>query len=178
MFKSTMTNARKLAVPAVLVMFALVAAACGGDDDSGAPTDSPLVQAIAASADSDPDSPLSNREDAECFASKIVGDIGEDRLAELGVTAENAGSIDDIDFSSDELGVVVDSLDDCVDLKALMAEEFEEDFGAEAAGCLADELDGDVLKDAMRAGFSDEEPTEDFIQAFLDVAAKCDLPLG
>jgi hypothetical protein len=51
----------------------------------------------------------------------------------------------------------------------------------EAVNCLGDELDGDMVKDLMRQGLSgdlDEEPSDEFIQSFLDIAAKCDLPLG
>jgi hypothetical protein len=129
-------------------------------------------------ADSDPGSPLTDRDDAECWASKVVGAIGDDRLGELGITADAVGDVGDYAFNDDEIGVVVDALDDCINLRDVLAEQFEEDFGAEAAGCVADEMSGGLLKDAMRAGFTDSDPSADFLQSFLDIAAKCDVPLS
>lgn len=167
-------------VVGVMVALMLVGAACGGDDDAVAASDSPLVAALAdeISSNEDGDSPFSNREEAECWAGRIVGGIGEGRLTELGVTAEDVGEIGDYNFTEDEIDVIVDSMDKCIDLKAALAETFTEDFGAEGAECVADELDGDLLRDLMAAGITDSEPPDEFFQEFLDIAAKCDLPLN
>ncbi len=166
----------------LLLSIAVIAAACGDDDDSsgGDVSDSPIAQALAAEMMEDGDSPFANEEDANCFAAKAVNDIGEDRLIELGVTADNVGSIDSIDFSEGELDTIVDAMDDCVDLGAAIAAEMGEGMPEEAVKCLGDELDGDMVKSMMRAGLAgdDVEPPDDFIQSFLDIAAKCDLPLG
>lgn len=160
----------------------LVAAACGGDDDDGAVDvdDSPLAAAIADDVMSEDGAPVTDRAEAECFAGNVVGRIGEDRLGELGVTVDSVGDIPDIDFTDDELNTLLDSLTDCVDLEAAMAEEFAEDFGAEAAECLASELGEDTLVDLMRQGFTDPdaEPTAEFFNTFLDAAAECDLQLN
>jgi len=158
---------------------AVLAAACGGDGGVDV-SDSPLAQAMAADFASDPDSPFGGQDEADCFAGKVVGDIGEDRLGDLGVTVDSVGDIEDIDFTDSEVDTVVDAVADCVDLSAAIAGELEEDFGAEAATCVADKLDTDLLKEAMRSGITGEdlEPSEDFLQAFLDVAAECNVPIG
>ena len=174
-----------------LVLFALAAsvAACGGDDDGGdsgdvaAAADTPVGKALTEElmAESD-DSPISTEEEARCVAGGIVSGVGEERLEELGVTADTAigSDIEDIDFTADEIGTIVDSMFDCVDVQAAMAEEFEEDFGAEGAQCVAENLDQDLMRDLMASSMigDDDEMPDEFFQAFLDVAAECDLPLG
>lgn len=166
----------------ILGAIAIVASACGGDDDDGAvaAADSPLVAALAdeIAEGTDADAPVTNREEAECWAGRIVGGIGEDRLTELGVSVDDVGEISDYDFTDGEVDVIVDSLGDCVDLAELMAAEMVGDMGEDAANCVAGELEGDFLNNLMKASFRDEEPGEDFFQEFLDIAAKCDLPLG
>jgi hypothetical protein len=109
----------------LLLSIAVIAAACGDDDDSGGGdiSDSPIAVALAATMMEDTDSPFSNQEDAECFASKTVNDIGEDRLIELGVTADDVQEIDAIAFEDGELDKIVDAMDDCVDLGAAIAAE-------------------------------------------------------
>lgn len=162
---------------------AILASACGGDDDDGAvaAADSPLVGALAEQIvdGSDADSPIANQSDAECWAGRIVGGIGEDRLAELGVSADNVGEIEDYDFTDGEIDTIVDSLGNCVDLNAVLAEQMVGDLGEDAANCVAGELDDDFLNNIIGASFRDEEPDQDeFFQVMLDIAAKCDLPLG
>lgn len=166
----------------ILGAVAILASACGGDDDGGAvaAADSPLVAALAdeIASGADADAPVTNAEEAECWAGRIVGGIGEDRLTELGVTVEDVGQISDYDFTDGEVDTIVDSLGDCVDLAELMADELVGELGEEAADCVAGELEGDFLNDLMKAGFRDEEPGDEFFQTFLDIAAECDLPLG
>ena len=175
---------------AVLALVATVAACGGDDDDSGssggdtAAADTPVGQALTEEfmAESD-DSPISTEEEARCVSGGIVSGIGEDRLEELGVTADTAigSEIEDIDFTADEVGTIVDAMFDCVDVQAALAREFEEDFGAEGADCVAENLDEDLMRDLMASsmvGGDEEEMPEEFFQAFLDVAAECDLPLG
>lgn len=179
------TIRRSLAVLAL----AATAVACGGGDDDGGDggnadaADTPVGQALTAElmAESD-DSPISTEEDARCVAGGIVSGIGEDRLEELGITAETAqgSEIEDIDFTEAEVGTVVDAMFDCVDITAALATEFEADFGAEGAQCLADNLDEDLVRDLMSSSLlgEDTEMPEEFFQAFIDIAAECDLPLN
>lgn len=171
----------KKTLTAVVIGLALVAGACGGDDGGdAASTDDPLVQALAtqASQDSDPGSPLTNQEDAECWAARVVGGIGEERLAELGITETTVGDVGDYSWTSEEIDTIVDSLDSCIDLEQAIAQTLVEDFGEEGANCVAGELDGGLLKELMAAGLTDSDPPEDFITTFLEIAQTCDIPLS
>ncbi len=151
-------------------------AACGGGGDSAA--DSPLAEALAANMQAEEEGLVNSEEDAECWAGKVVSDIGEDRLAELGMTETDVPDIDEMDFTSDEVSSVVDSMFECIDVKAAFAAEFESDFGAEAAGCLADGLDEQFVKEILLSEMDGSEPSEEFMQNFLDIAADCDIPLN
>ena len=123
---------------------------------------------------------MSNQQEAECFAGRVVDKIGESRLLELGVTDSLGGEVGEINFSDSEFRTIVTELSECVDLAGFLAEEFEDDFGEKGARCVADNLEGDVVIALMRAGLEDPdaEPSNEFLQVFLDVAAECDLPLG
>lgn len=180
---SAITTRRSLAI---LALLATVAASGGGDDggDNAAAADTPLGRALTAELlDESEDSPIATEEDARCVAGGIVSEIGEDRLVELGVTADNVGdgSIEDVAFTEDEAATIVDTMFDCVDVKAALVSEFEADFGAEGAECVADNLDDELVRDLMAQAFLGEDEQEmpaEFFQAFLDIAAECDLPLG
>lgn len=180
------TSTRFRTVAAVATM-TLAVAACGSDSGGGgasAGADTPvgkaLTEEILSDAADDDGSVAQTEEEARCWSGKIVDGVGEDRLAELGVTADRVGDIEDIDFTDAELDTLVDGMFECIDVKAAFATQFEEDFGEEGAQCLADELDQDLIKDIMKLAVSgdDSEPPDEFFQAFLDIAAKCDLPLN
>ncbi|MEM9563381.1 MAG: hypothetical protein AAGA93_12225 [Actinomycetota bacterium] len=156
----------------------LLVSACGDGTDASSGADTAIGQALTQELMSDGDSPIGTEEQARCMAGDIVDNIGEDRLTELGVTEDNVGSIDEIDFSEGEVDTIVDSMFDCVDVRAAMAEEFVADFGEEGASCLADNLPEDFLRTAMASGLTGSEDVDgeaDFFQAMLDVAAECDL---
>lgn len=171
---------------------ALTLAACGGDDDGGgggdgggdggasAGADTAIGRALTADMLAEEDSPVQTEEEARCWSGRIVDGIGEDRLVELGVSAENVGDIDQIDFSDSEVDTLVDGLFDCTDVEAAFAEQFTEDFGEEGAACMAEAMDQEMVSDMMKSSFSgdDAELPDDFFQAFLDIAAECDLPLN
>ena len=178
------TPQRLRAIGAVCVI-TLLGAACGGDDDgsgggASAAADSPIGKALTAELMSEDDSVVQDEEEARCWSGKIVDGIGEDRLGELGVTAQNVGELEDIGFTEGEVGTIVDSMFDCTDVKESFAKSFEEDFGAEGAACVADKLDPDFVRELMVSSFTGNEPEPggDFLQAFLDIAAECDLALG
>ncbi len=169
---------------------AVVVAACGSDDgtstvDSPAAieeaADTPIGQAIAAEMMSGEDGELvATEEQARCAAGTVVDGIGEDRLAELGITADSVGGLGAVDFTDDEIDVVVDAVFDCADVRAQLAAELAADFGDEGANCLADQLDEDFMKGLLRTNFDDtasDEAAAEFFQQFLDIAAECDLAL-
>jgi hypothetical protein len=155
-----------------------VAACGGGDDGGGAAADSPLAKALAANIQAEEDGLVNSEEEAECWAGKVVSEIGEDRLTELGMTEANVPDIDEMDFTSDEVSSVVESMFECIDVKAAFTAELESDFGAEAAGCLADGLDEEFVKEILLSEMDGSEPSDEFMQNFLDIAAECDIPLN
>lgn len=166
----------------IAVAATLLLAACG-DSDGGGDADPALVAALAdelASPDDDGSPSPFPRDDAECAAEKIISGIGAGRLAELGVTADDVGEVEELDFTDSELDTIVDSLGDCSDLPRLMADQLAADgaLSAEDADCFADEFDEGLLKDVFKGVFQGEElgddPPEDFLNAFIDVAAECD----
>ena len=175
-----MKMTRTTALLAAAALTVGLGACGGGDEDGGAAAASPLAEALAADMlDDSEGSPVGTEEEANCWANQIVDDIGEDRLEELGMTVENVGDMEDYDFTDEELSTMVDGMFDCIDVKAAFAAEFEEDFGAEGAKCVADALDEDLVKEAMLADQTGaDEPSAEFMQAFLDIAAECNLDLG
>ncbi len=182
---------RTLRALATTAALALAATACGGDDDGGGgaggggddvaeAADTPIGRALTAQfLEDDEETVVQTEEQARCLSGRIVNDIGEDRLTEAGVTAEDVGDVTDYDFRPEEIDTIVDAMFGCIDIRASFIESFEQDFGADGAECVANELDQDFVKELMRSEFTggSEEPTPEFIQAFLDIAAKCDLPL-
>lgn len=159
---------------------ALLLAACGGSDDEGSAADPALVSALAAELASE-DSPF-DQETAQCAAERIIGGISTDRLLELGINAESMPEADQIDFTDDEVDLVVDSIGDCGDLSDLMAESLAADgvIPADKAECFGNEIDDDVMKDAFRITLRDStaDPSAAFQEAFLEAVLACEIPLG
>ena len=184
---------KRLLIAALLGLALL--AGCGdsddGDSSSGdgdaAGSDSPLAQAIAADIREDEEMPLSE-EDAQCIGAGIVDGVGEDRLAELGITTESLeaeGSIElsEFDLTDDEVDAVVDTFQECTDVRALLAEALSADgtMSAEDAECVVGELPDDLVRAALEAGQTgDEDPDleEEFGNQLLDAAAACDIDVG
>jgi hypothetical protein len=167
------------------------AAEADGADDTAAPTTAEATEAtdapagdgslVSALADNMMEeaavggSPVATREEAECWANRIVDGVGEDRLNELGVTPQSVGELDELDLTDAEISTVVDSLFDCADVQQAFADQFSTDFGAEAATCIADALDEDLVKEALRASIAGDasEPSAEFIETFTQIAADC-----
>lgn len=136
----------------------LLASACSDDDGGGASADDPLVVAIVDDIVNN-DAPFTtDRGDAECFAGGVVGEIGNDRLAELGVTAENVGDLDDFAWTEDEVNVIIDKLFGCIDVKDSFARSLQ---GPEAddgvTSCISGELSDDSIRAFFAASFSGVE---------------------
>lgn len=162
----------------LFVVAGLLLSACGGDD--GDDVDPALVSALATELASD-DAPFTP-EIAECASEKIIQGIGVERIAELGVTADNVPDSSTLDFTDGEIDTVVDALGDCGDLSDLMAESLVEDgaIPADTAECFGNEISDDVMKDAFRITLRDPsaEPSGEFFEAFVSAAVACDVPLG
>lgn len=118
-------------------------------------------------------SPITSREEADCWANGLVDGIGEDRFNEMGVTPDAIGEIDELPLTDDEVSVVVDSLFECVDVQQSFADQFAGDFGQEAADCFAAELDADLLKEILAAQLAGGEASADAFAAFQEIATTC-----
>lgn len=161
-----MTNLKTII--AALGVAVLLLGACGDDDDSpggaapGGAASGELVDAISAAIvdAQDPDGPI-GRSEADCFAGRFVGSVGDDRLEQLGVTAEavrSGTSFEDFDWNDAEIEQAVDSLVDCVDFDAfLTAEMLAEGFSAEQASCVLDALGDDLWRGLARAAALGDE---------------------
>lgn len=165
----------------LLVPLVLVAAACGDDDGGGSgsgDTDSPIAQAIADDIMNDPDGPPIERSEAECIGGNIVSSLGEERLDELGVTAETAGDIGEVAFTDEEAGQVVDAFFDCADIGTLLVEQMVgEGTSDEDAECLVNALGDDTLRNFMQAALlsQGEDIPDDVFNAMIDAFAECDI---
>ncbi len=122
---------------------------------------------------------VSTEAEAQCWAGRVVDDIGADRLAELGMTVDNVGDIQDLAFTPDETSLLVESLFDCVDVKTSFAKQFEANFGPEGAACIAEQLDEDLVKLAITSSIEGAtEPPPEFLDAFGTIMETCGLSAG
>ena len=176
---------KTLSVLAIMATFAIVLSACGdsASDGSSSDADPALVAAIASEIKGDPDDgfELADR-DATCIAEKAVVGIGLDRLAELGVTADDVGEIDQVGFTDSEIGTIVSGFTDCVDLGELMAQSLVADgtVSADDAECVADKFDADLIERLLASTFSGEDLQssavgEDLFEAIFGIFVECDI---
>jgi hypothetical protein len=165
----------------VLLTVAVLTAACGDDDGLGE-GEQALADALAISMmnDADVDNPFTDSEAAQCFADGMVGDIGIERLATLGLTAETQSQAAAFaSMSDDELDQIVDIALDCTDPEGVIAAEFvASGISPGSATCLAEELGkSGFFRDAFVAGFAgtefDPETNPEYTAAFLEAAGEC-----
>ncbi|MCP5026148.1 MAG: hypothetical protein GY929_07660 [Actinomycetia bacterium] len=155
----------------IALVGALVLSSCGGsDDDSGG--DSAIGQAISAELMADGDTPFT-QEEADCAGQKIVSEVGEDRLIELGVSEEDAGDIQDYDFSDDEIENIGSAVFGCVDNFIARALTASGDFSDEDAECLGNELDSDIEELFVQSAFTDDEMPDEIVTALFAAFAEC-----
>lgn len=175
----------KRVMVAVLAL-SLVVAACG-DDDGGdlSAGETAVVDAIVAGMMDDPDSgnPFSDPEEGRCFAEGMLRDMGLARLAEVGITADSESPEDAFALMTEaEVDDLVDTAFECLDIDALMIEEFANQGISEAsATCVVAELNKvDFFRDSFAAGMtgSDDNPADDpeAMAAMLEAFTSCLTP--
>lgn len=143
-------------------VLALVAAACSSSDSGGGDSlsggDKELADAITKSMvdDADPDSPF-GQEEAACFGTTIVSEMGSARLGELGldVAAVEAGTDpSDVDLTEADIDSMVKVMTTCVDFRDLVMQEFDTSVvSEEGATCIRDGLSDDLMASMARAAF-------------------------
>lgn len=152
-----------------------VAAGCSSDDDEAA-ADTPLGRALTEQLLEG--AAVNTEQEARCVAGTTVDELGEDRLAELGVTAQDVSGMGEADFTTDEVDTLVDAFFDCVDIRRVLATNLAGDAGNEAAACLSQNLPDAALRDIVRSfNFAGQELPAESEQALRDVAATCGVPV-
>jgi len=121
---------------------------------------------------------VTTEEEARCVAGSTVDALGEDRLAELGVTAADVSGMGGAAFTDDEIDTLVDAFVDCVDLRQVIATNLAGDAGEEAATCLAENLTDAALRDIVRAfNFAGQELPAASEQVLREAATVCGVPM-
>ena len=164
----------KRIIPA-LVALAMLVAACGDDDSGG---DDALVadlrQQILEGTPDDADIPLSD-EDAACFASGLIDSFGAERMAgALQMEFEEFMQ----DATESERLAVVDTMLDCIDFGAVMADQFGEGLSSDSAECLGDAFaTSEGFRTAIAASFggSSTDPFDDpaLLEEMLPAMLEC-----
>lgn len=174
------------------VAASLLAAACGGESN-----DEAVVDAVTRDLVADETFQAYEIQEAEarCAAESMVDDLGTDRMEELGFTTseeETADNVDFADLNEEEVGVLAEAMEDCIDdidevlvdsVAAGILEEPDPNFPVDEpqARCVAEDMvEGISLQRLIVIGlqsdgngseqFSDlsDEETETFTQAFIN----------
>lgn len=183
----------------VLTLFALVGAACGGDDGSeetkgssdGAGVE--LTEDEQAYADvfaedfADEDDGFGvSADDADCMAAAVMGELGTDPFEDADVQAEDLSGDDtpgqllgEGAVSMEQAEAIYAGWTDCVDLDAVFADSFRKEYEGDAATaeCFRSGLEEDDLMQAyVVASFTsgDElDPSEPPLKSIVALVATC-----
>lgn len=197
---------RLFATVALLLLAASIAAGCSDDGDGEASDDTTVEDTDSAvdpadEVDRTDDSPegvlvaslatglqtsfteaevgaVLPADEAECTAEAIVGEIGVDRLTELGVTADAPDRLDAViadTANTAERAVVADALSECVDLvRTFTAVYVGVGLSEQSAVCAAE---GVVADPEMRSTLVlGDEPTGEVAAEFDALAQACFTP--
>ena len=148
-------------------------------ESATAPGRDALVDAMVADITGEEDPLTADEAEARCVAERIVDQVGVDRLAAEGITAETTGDITEGNFSEEEIDTIVGTMFDCVDVQASFAASMVAEVGEEAAACLGQGMTEDFAKRLFASSFSSED--EDFTALLADFTAlyeSCGVPLG
>ncbi len=142
----------------LLAALLLVAPACGDDDDGGDGAASDLSAEEQAFVDeamqgfeAEEAEPLTE-DDARCMVSSMVDRLGVERMEEVGLTAESFSSSSESmpsGLTEDEANGVVDGIDGCVDLHAMILEGIigaGDDLTEEEQDCIAEVFDEETVR--------------------------------
>ncbi len=143
-------------------VLALVAAACSSSDSGGSASlsgaDKELADAITKSMaeESGPDSPF-GQEEAACFGTNMVQEVGSARLNELGLdvaSVEAGTNPSDVDLTEADIDSMVTVMTKCVDFKDIVMQEFETSgVSEEGINCIREGLSDDLIASMARGAF-------------------------
>ena len=167
---------------AVAVVAVSLVAACGGSGTTLSAEEEAVAVAIEAKMAEEieeSEDPLADAEVRLCFARGMVGHIGLDRLAELGVTADSVAEGDAVfgGMTESELEGVAAAVSECVDISATFQAELESSgIGSTSAACLVDRLEeSDFFEQAFLAGILGDEfaPDASVLATLISAASEC-----
>jgi hypothetical protein len=177
-------NIRHLAAVAAA---SLALVACGGDGDGtndylggsagggGAEAETGFGKLLTQALIEDSDGTFTSDEEAACVAGAMIRDIGEDRLIELGLGEGGLNEMSNYGFTDAEFEKVVDSVFDCVDMRATMAAQLESNYTAEQAACVVDKIDLDLMRDLAKAQLtgSSDGMSDEFTMSMITAMTDC-----
>lgn len=172
----------RIRVLAAVIALGVLAASCGDDDASLSAEEQLVVDALVADmqADTTPDEEFTE-EQMRCLAESIVTETGVERLAEVGITADDVGDPEAAfrALSDDEVNDIGGRALECIDYaQAFIDSMMEDGVSQESGDCLVERLqETDFFLAAFVAGMrgSDFDPGSDgeFLQALVTGAGEC-----
>lgn len=109
----------------------------------------------------------SQQSESDCVAEGIVGGIGAERLAEVGVTVATPSPLG-VDLTDAEGDIFIDTLFGCVDMRQSFIDNIVgPDLSEEDANCVVDEMGMDFILDGTRTGLLTPEDID--FDAYLEV---------
>ncbi len=175
---------------AAVAVASLVAAACGGDDDSLSPEDEALIEALTEDNQDLTDEGI----DGRCVAEGMVAALGGADAAEAtyGITPDlvrnDGDALGDVELSRSDAEELVDSLFACDEDGRFIAVSFAEgaNLPDDEAACIADEIPVDAFKQSLVGGFVGgsegaaiaAEVEDEFREAVAGAAESCGLADG
>ena len=158
----------------MVVVVALAASACGGDDAGGVSNDATVLE-VQDVLQRDQDFPMSD-EQANCAAQNIVDNVDADTLDTMLESPE--ADLDEV-ADPDTALQVLDGIFDCVDIQELMVTSMVEDgTPQDVAECLAEGFGEDELRSFMISASAGEdaigeEAAAELFAKLFSLAADC-----
>lgn len=165
----------------VVLVLAMVAAACGDDDVTLTGEAQALADALFADMNETSIGDELPAEDMRCFADGIVAELGVARLGELGVTVSDVGDPEEAfrAMTDPEMESMADLGLRCIDYAGAFATGMEaQGLSPSSAECLTDRLaDSDFFRvsfiTSMRGVDFSEEQDAALMPVFLEAAGDC-----
>ena len=150
----------------LLAALMLALAGCGGSSGD----DKKAAENISKSIREDSDA--ISQKDADCFAEKVVDNVGVDSLKKYGVLDDDLAVKDDVEnvkMSEDDAEGAADAFTDCIDFDKFFSEALGDDLGDEVVDCLKEAINEDKYHDLMKATFQGDQAAA--TEAMSDAAA-------
>ena len=164
---------------AVAIAGLMVLIGCGSSDGGtggGELLDRALVPAMTEAMTGQAALPLSEQEGV-CAADRVVDDIGDARLRELGATDGDAGDLGTYDYTDDEIGVFADAIVECRPDAHIAILTTGGTFSADDASCILGEMSDAAKRMTLATGFLFRQPPDDVARELFAAMGECDVDL-